>query len=318
MTKKVGIYNGLPCHYEMFGYIIYYCFIKKYTLEIFTGRIFDMGWLEYYTQLFKNYITITYRSYEDFQNKETRNNLDVIFLTTDDDITFEYEWMNKKVICINHYYKCRRIDHFDCLGVRPFIENTIKWGLPCYPVFEKKLKIIDNDVINVCIVGGGHLNINLYNTSVINRLKSHKKIILHIITRFVTPNMFNDMNIQNKNGNFEIRLYQRINTDDMFVVLRTINYMITDGTVNTDHNTGYSMSGSIPIAFSSLCRIIITSENNKLYKFSSALEFDLMSNDDIFLNDTTDESINMIENERETLVKMFHDNVDEIINKNEL
>lgn len=318
MTKKVAIYNGLPCHYEMFGYIIYYCFVKNYTLEIFTEKIFDTGWLEFYTNIFKDYITFTYRAYDDFENEDVRNKFDIVFLTTDDDFRFKYNWMNIKVICINHYYKCRRIDYFDCLGVRPFIENPINWGLPCFPVFDKPIKIIDNDVMNVCIVGGGNLETNLYNTSVINRLKSKKKIVLHIITRFVTKNMFNDMNIQSTNESIEIRLYQRINTDNMFKVLRSVNYMLTDVTVNNDHNTGYSMSGSIPLAFSSLSRIILSSQNNKLYKFSSALEFDLTTNDDIFLDDNTDETTDLIVSERETLVKMFHDNVDKIIDKNEL
>uniref|UniRef100_A0A6C0DEM4 Uncharacterized protein n=1 Tax=viral metagenome TaxID=1070528 RepID=A0A6C0DEM4_9ZZZZ len=318
MTKKVAIYNGLPCHYEMFGYIIYFCLVKNYTLEIFTEKIFDTGWLQFYTNIFQSYINFKYRAYDDFENEDVRNNFDIIFLTTDDDCRFKYNWMNQKVICINHYYKCRRIDYFDCLGVRPFIENKIKWGLPCFPVFDNHIKIINNDVMNVCIVGGGNLETNLYNTSVINRLKSKKKIVLHIITRFVTKNMFTDMNIQSANESIEIRLYQRINTDNMFQVLRSVNYMLTDVTINNDHNTGYSMSGSIPLAFSSLSRIIISSQNNKLYKFSSALEFDLTTNDDIFLHDNTDETTDLIVNERDTLVKMFHDNVDEIIDKNKL
>jgi hypothetical protein len=314
MTKKIAIYNSFPCHYEMFGYIIFYCYVNKFTLEIFTENFLDMKWFLFYNKLFENY-NIIYHSCIKFENNDERKSFDLIFLTTDDDPNFKSEWMNRRVVCINHYYKCRRIDHYHCIGVRPFIKTQIKWGLPCIPVFCKSNKNFNPEFINVCIIGGGNLDSNLYNINVINRLKSNKKIMIHVITRFATQKMVDILS--KKNENIEIRLYQTFDTENMFSLLTTINYLLIDVTINQDHNIGYSMSGSTPIAFSSLSRLIISSDNNKMYKFSSALEFDLKTNEDIFLDDIKEETMDLIINERSELIKMFHNNVDEIITNNE-
>jgi hypothetical protein len=320
MNKKIAIYNSLPCHYEMFGYIIFYCFLKKYTIHVFTETLFDMGWFTFYEKIFKNY-NICFRNYREFNSTNVREEFDLIFLTTDDDDGFKYEWMTQKVVCINHYYICRRIDYFHCIAVRPFNKNAIKWGLPSFPIFDRSNKFFDSNNINICIVGGGNLDTNLYNTNIINRLKLNnenreKKIIVHVITRFATQKMID--NFQNKitNLNVLVKLYEHLNTENMLGVLMSSSYMLTDVTLNTDHFTGYSMSGSIPLAFSSLTRLILSKKNNKLYKFSSALEFTPNSNNDIILDSINDDIMDQIIYERSELIKMFHDNVDKIINQN--
>jgi len=35
MSKNIAIFNSFPFHYEMFGYIIFYCYANKYNLLIF-------------------------------------------------------------------------------------------------------------------------------------------------------------------------------------------------------------------------------------------------------------------------------------------
>jgi hypothetical protein len=76
------------------------------------------------------------------------------------------------------------------------------------------------------------------------------------------------------------------------------------------------MSGSIPIAFSSLTKLIISKKNNTFYKFASVKEFDFESNDNILLEDTTEETLKLIEEERNHLISMFHNNVNNIILQN--
>jgi hypothetical protein len=310
MTKKIAVYNSLPCHYEMFGYIIFYCLVNNFTIEIFTEKFFNMDWLLFYKKIFQNY-NITYKNYSDFENYETRKNFDLIFITTDDDPGFKYEWMNNKVICINHYYICRRIDYYHCIGVRPFKKSQIKWGLPCFPVMDKSNKHFDPHIVHVCIIGGGNLETNLYNINVINRLKSDKKIMIHAITRFVTHKMVDIL--KKKNDNIDIKLYQHMSTESMFSLLVLSNYMLTDVTMNNDHKAGYSMTGSVPLAFSSLSRLIISSHNNKMYKFYSALEFDAISEDDIFLDSNTNDMMDLMISERSELINMFHKNVNDIL-----
>ena len=310
MTKRIALYNSLPCHYEMFGYIIFYCFVNNFTLEIFTEKFLNMSWLLFYKKIYRNY-EFTYKYYSEFENQETRSSFDLIFLTTDDDSGFKYEWMNNKVICINHYYICRRIDYYHCIGVRPFKKNKIKWGLPCFPVFDKSNKQFDPEFIHVCIIGGGNLETNLYNINVINRLKSNKKIMIHVMTRFVNDKMVEIL--KKKNDNIDIQLYQNMNTEGMFSLLVSSNYMLTDTTMNNDHMAGYSMTGSVPLAFSTLSRLIISSHNNKMYQFYSALEFDAISKDDIYLDDNSYNMLDLMVSERTQLINMFHQNVNEIL-----
>lgn len=311
--KNIAVFNSLPCHYEMFGYIIYYCYLNSHKLTIYTEGTFNMGWFSFYQTLFGNY-AINLIHYKNFEDGLKSNNYDLIFLTTDDDPVFDVRWMSNKVICINHYYTCRRIDWFHCIATRPFCKNSINWAIPCIPVFNSiyKLSNISNDFMNVAIVGTGYAE-NPYNIDLINRMvtTNSKKIVLHIITRKI----FCD--ITGINTNIEVRRHESISTEDIFLILLKCNYILTDTHyIIKDHQEGYSMSGSIPIAFSSLSKLIISKQNNLYYKFCSVKEFDYYSDDKIILEDTNENTISLVEQERSKLISMFHGHVNNIININ--
>ena len=315
MSKKIAIFNSFPFHYEMFGYIIYYCYLNKYALTIYTEDKNDMNWFMFYNKLFDgvNKCDMIWKHYTNFEEGIQDNNYDLIFLTTDDDPKFEVLWMTEKVICINHYYVCRRVDWFHCIGTRPFTKNLINWAIPCIPVFNSYNKIFnsDNKFMHVAVIGGGNSSKSSYDINTINRLRCDKKIILHIISRLVR------CEFTNINNNIEINKYENITTDEMYRILLKCNYVLTDiDNVMDIHRTGHSMSGSIPIAFSSLTKLIISNKNNMFYKFVSVKEFDLESNDNILLEDTTEETLKLIEEERNHLINMFHNNVNNIILQN--
>ena len=307
-SKNIAVFNSLPCHYEMFGYIIYYCYLNNYKLTIYTEGTFHMGWFSFYQKLFGSYV-INLIHYKYFEDGLKNNNYDLIFLTTDDDPMFDVRWMNNKVVCINHYYVCRRIDWFHCIATRPFCKNSINWSIPCIPVYSSmyKLSNISNEFIHVAIVGTGYLE-NPYNINLINRLTSDKKIILHIITRRVY------CDISGIDRNIEVNKHESIDTENIFLILLKCNYILTDTHYKIkDHQEGYSMSGSIPIAFSSLSKLIISKQNNIYYKFDSVKEFDFYSDDKIILEDTNEKTIQLVEQERVKLVSMFHNHVNSII-----
>jgi len=321
MTKKIAIYNSYPFHYEIFGYIIFYCYLNKYTLDVFTENKYDMGWTAFYQNLFNDYAekSIFFRYYEEFEDDLIRNNFDLIFLTTDDDPNFKYEWMSRKVICINHYYKCRRIDYFHCLALRPFSENRIKWSLPCIPIVDSSVKVtmVDyhKDTIHVAIIGGGNFDPNSHNTKIINRLRlddNNKKIVLHIVSRLLT------CDLTSINEHIEVRKYSYLETKEMIQILMNCHYLLTDvNNVMLVHTKGHSMSGSIPLSFSCLCQLIISKQNNKYYNFTSALEFDLDTNDDIVLKDIDNNMIQLMNYERNVLIDKFRNHINEIIRINE-
>jgi hypothetical protein len=140
---------------------------------------------------------------------------------------------------------------------------------------------------------------------------NNKKIVLHIITRKIY------CDISGISTNIEVRKHESISTEHIFSILLKCNYVLTDTHyIIKDHQEGYSMSGSIPIAFSSLTKLIISKKNNTFYKFASVKEFDFESNDNILLEDTTEETLKLIEEERNHLISMFHNNVNNIILQN--
>jgi hypothetical protein len=257
MSKKIAIFNSFPFHYEMFGYIIYYCYLNNFSLTIYTEDKNDMGWFIFYNTLFNNYgnkYELNFIHYKNFEEGNIKNNYDLIFLTTDDDPIFQVRWMTDRVICINHYYVCRRVDYFHCIGTRPFTNSSMKWAIPCIPVFDyySKISNYDSDFMHVAVIGGGNNNKSSYDISTINRLKSNKKIVLHIISRLIK------CEFDNIDSNIEVKKYENIETFQMYSILLRCSYILTDvDNVMNNHRVGYSMSGSIPVAFSTLSKLII-------------------------------------------------------------
>jgi len=316
MSKNIAIFNSFPFHYEMFGYIIFYCYANKYNLTIYTEDNYDMGWFDFYKQLFGNKsYQFNFIHYTNFGEDIKKSEYDLIFLTTDDDPNFEVRWMTDKVICINHFYICRRIDYFHCMGTRPFAEKLINWAIPCIPVFNSydKISNIDDKFMHVAVIGGGIKNNNSYDISIINRLTSDKKIVLHIVSRLI------NCDLNNINSNIEIKKYENVTTQEMYFLLLKCNYVLSDvDNIMNTHRSGHSMSGSVPIAFSTLTKLIISSQNNMFYRFVSVKEYHLNNNENIFLEDTTEEMFKLVQRERNCLIDMFHNNVNNIISINDI
>ena len=306
---NIAIFNGFNFHYEMFGYILYFCKSFNHHVTIYSTNE-NNGWKEFYKEIFNNIewkeVSLFYSEYKIY---------DFIVLTTDDDsrLTDNFINNNNNIIAIDHHYTNRRnnIDLFFHIGTRPFSENYRKWGLPCYPIIssinEKKQILINNndDSINILILGGN----NDYNIERINRLSSLSKINLHIISRRVNTKL-----LEKLNSTLVLHTYENIGTKEMINIIKKCKYVFSDTTTNNDHINGKSMSGSIPLAFSNLCTLIISSQNNNLYNFKSVYTFDLESDEKICIdNIIKEEDIQKIYEERNILINSFHNYMNEII-----
>lgn len=300
-VKNIAIFNGFEFHYEIFGYIINYCYDKKYKLTIFTNDLGHLGWFDFYNQKYNNFIK--FEKITEFEKH--KNKFDLTFLITDDDWRFNNDWINDKCISIRHHADLRRPQFVNNLDVRPFIRNQKHYALPCFPIFQINDKpTIKNGIINIAIIGGKHE----YKYNIINKLKSkNNKIILHVISREV--NIKKDL-IRDDIGCI---VYQNIDTMELINILKTTDYILTDVICNEDHIYGNSMSGCIPLAFSTLTPLIINKENNFMYKFKNVIEFDYVSNDDIIVEKEIIDKITLLE-ERNTLMSSFTNYVDKMIN----
>ena len=310
---KAAIINGFIGHFEMFGYIIHYCQKRGITLDIFTENKDSNDWFKVYLALFPHYTKLTFLEFNvsDHTNVKrlllTKESYDILFITTDDDVQIADTWdieLRKKIICIDHIVMNRKpsIPFENHIATRPFVRNYHKWALPCFPIMNpiEKIASLKPD-IHIAIIGGADMN-----TAILDRLNCSKTIQLHYICRKCVP-------VKTKHA---LQMYENIPTSEMMKIIYGCHYVLTDTQNNKLHSAGYSMSASIPLTFSVLSRLIISRVNNTLYKFRTAIEFDIDADTPIVLPDTLDASmIDSICEERGNLIKMLDTHVDEIITR---
>ena len=84
---KFCLIHGINCHYEMLGYILYFCKINNYSLDIYANT-YDIEWLYFYIKIFKIQIMdiLIYKS-----DPTILDNYNFIFFPTDDDIELNLE-----------------------------------------------------------------------------------------------------------------------------------------------------------------------------------------------------------------------------------
>ena len=318
VNKKIAIFNSFKFHYEMFGYIISYCKKNNYELTIFTETINNLGWLDFYKNIFCNY-NFEYKCIDDYDR--LKDTFDIVFVTTDDDYKFKTEWINDKCIAIDHTNFNRRPEFTHHIGTREFDKNNL-FALPCYNILEecKKTNILEHK-INIAIIGVANIppvgiikGYTYYkiNYDVINRLCTNDKN-LTINLHFIGRGLYEQEIKSSINSNICINLHQGIDANEMINLLKTCDYILTDATNNIDHINCISMSGNIPLAFSTLTPLIISKKNNSLYKFKNVIEFDLNSDDKIIVEKGIID-INLLVKERNELITMFDNNVNKLLN----
>lgn len=341
--KHIAIFSSLNYHYEMFGYIIQFCYANDYKLTIFADNVNNnSGWLNYYKELFSSFVFET-KHYNFFQQEKYL--FDLIFLTSNTDkFYFKYfdtDFLKNITICITHQinylYKVQEPDTGKTIYVRPFeLNSDNKWFLPCFNSENKSAKIVDDNFINIAILGAcvehdvnNKLVYYKYNTTIINRLKTDKKIRLHVIARNITTFQFYGLK-----PSIELHTHENIPTEYMFEILNKCSFIMSD--INCYDNSSHEiyrtcdlnkhisgknvgplapedyyfkyekqkMAGAISMAFSLCIPLIISKQTNQYYKFQNVIEFDKTTEEDIVL---TDISLELIKHERNELIRKFND-----------
>jgi mannosyltransferase OCH1-like enzyme len=302
----VAIFNSFNFHYEMFGYIIQYFANKmkscNINISIFTETDMNMGWLDFYKKHFGN----VFKLHPITEFYENKNEYDFIFVTTDDDYAFNTSWITNKCISINHTSKIRRPEYNHQLYMRPLVGSAsaaAAWALPCFDIFKSSDKLISttSEIHIACF----YSTCSPYDEmcKIISRLcGGNFKIVLHFFGRLFPETFLTDIN--NNIKDIKLLLHEGLNTLDMMDVLLTCDYILTDHQ-NKDHRSE-TMSGSVPLAFSTLTPLIISAQNNNIYKFKNVIEYDVESTDAIQITKHADNvTIIQMELERKELTSMF-------------
>ena len=240
--KSIAIFNGFSFHYEMFGYIIEYCSIRKIKLDIYTETKDNMGWLDFYLKEFPNMFTLF-----NISAYNPDNNYLKVILLTDDDPSFDKSWTRDNTVSIDHYHLNRSEYIKTHIGTRYFsIRPTLDWILPVYRQMDinTKKKIGKN---NIVFIGG----------------TAREMINSEFVKNLNINCIFIDRFIENCN----------LNTEEMIEILKVSNYVFVSYH-NNDHLEGKIMSASIPLALNFLCTLIIPKKMNESYKLKSVIEYD--------------------------------------------
>jgi hypothetical protein len=289
--NKLGIFNSFPFHYEMFGFILNYAQNNNYEVDIFTNKNNALGWFEFYREKFNNFNINDISKF----NGDT-SEYATFFLTTDDDTMFKSEWIRDNVVCVNHYYRIRTSNFKHYLNIANFKDSTLEYVYPCYPLINYRDKI--QNITNVCIIGGGNIHHN-HNINVINRLQSNGRIKLNIFVRKECKTDISELEM----NKFDINFIEDISTSKMIQILNQSSYVLVNYNNNEDHNNGISCSGSLQLALSTLCKPIIVNTANKYLQIKNALEYDIKSNEPIFIHKEI--NFQLLEQERNNYVDKF-------------
>jgi len=294
---RIAAFNGFSFHDEMFGYIIYFCQLKKFELTLYCRTEVYNDHMEFYKNHFKDF---KFNIYDSRLFSYQKYSFDYIFLITDDDPNFLDNdiYINNITIRIDHSHEIRREKIKNALATRPFAENYRQWAIPCYPIIysnsKQNLLRLTND-IHIIVLGS---NYGKYDVSIINRLISKKdcNIIIHAISRTMEGDAFEGLD-----NRYQLLMYKNIAAGHLIELLKNATYALTD--ISHIKYEKEVMAGVIPLAFSTLTPLIISEQSNKYYNFKNAIVFDKHSKENIELVDINN---NELELERQYLMEMFH------------
>ena len=295
---KVAAFNGFNCHYEMFGYVIHYCLTRNHEITVYFNDLSNNeGYLEWYKKAFNSKFSI--KNAGEFE--QDRCEYDRIFLLTDDDDHFNTDnpEINRRTICIDHYYRIRRSVFERRIATRPFDEEWIRpYAIPLYPIItaSQKKSILDSKTdpgeINILILG----HARKYNENVLSRIRPASndreyKIIFHAATR--NPGESHFPRIEN------FRVYPNLDAAQMFDLAFHCDYMIGTDLCDLTRHIRFSMSGGVPFAFSTMTPLLICKQANEYYQFRNVVEYEKNTTEDIVLRPI---DLNDLELERNSMI----------------
>jgi mannosyltransferase OCH1-like enzyme/tetratricopeptide (TPR) repeat protein len=273
---NIAIFNSCSFHYEMFGFILNYAKHNNLFVDIYTNKNNDLGWFTLYNSLFSNFKLIDICCL----NKVSQQQYSHIFITTDNDPHIPKDINYSNVILINHFWKIRNTLGTRYLNCAPFRDSKLEFCYPVYPIFN----INDKKQTNVItIVGGGEVTFGSlkFNIDIINRF--HISNNLPITLNFICRGL-NDTFLKGLNDKFNVNVYANLEAELIMNILKDTNYLYITFSNCVDKELGHSCSGSIQLAFNTLCKPIILKDTNKILNIQNCIEYTTENDDPIYLD----------------------------------
>jgi len=293
--KKAIILHSFPFHYEMLGSVLHY--FSEYTIDILSLE--DHYWNRIYSKLYKNYKCIPAVIHTDY---------DLCILPTDDDKTmcdvYTKFFLGKPVYIINHIKNTHRStipdEYKRCIDIHG-IQNPLQpfhfCGYKYVSSTHDKLRLVSQRV-SVAIVGDIINRERFFFKELFNRFTNFKDIDFYVINRWPSRWKMDFPNV-----------YYRINcnTEEMFNILEKCHYMY----FFASSQTKTACSGCFGLAYSTLCRMLCSTDRKEQYEIESPLFENMESN--ITLAPVSKEDIEMVEKERDLLISKTNRFISEIL-----
>jgi hypothetical protein len=285
--NKILAYNGFPFHYEMIGPIL--DFGAKYNIEVSLVQKYpDNSWIDIYKSKYKFNILDSLPSDLDHYL--------FVLLLTDDDMSFPDNLINENTVCIDRMNINRRPQINHHIPIMPFKDNnTDSYLLHVfnYVSYDYKINVLSKQKRPVIsFVGNNTLPTDINSLFFIDNINDFD---IYIINRHIPKDYINLPNVY---------LFENISANKLFELLTVSTYICCIPNNNTLlsqlQEKGEVTSGSIPLSFTTGCKLILPKEMNTFYKFSSIIEYS--PGDKI----TFDKNPSLIEtfNERERLMSI--------------
>lgn len=288
---SVAVFQGfIDIHFEMIGFALDYLRNSNARIEVFIQPSeLANQWMELYSTMFQFNLN-SINTYNPTEHSCT-------FLLTDDDPHFPGHASMDNVIIINHHAGIRRHSGLHFVYTRPHSFDTNRlWALPVfkYVPFDTKATLLGRPPVVTCVGIGCMGNIQTYE----QLLAQNPGITINVISRRIHLPSIPGLN-----------LFPNAPASVMFEICKNSTHILfLDESVD---RAKLAMSGALPLAFSTGCRIIMPS--NWEYSFDSVQRFTDIS--DIMIKPLDTESLSKSYKELDSLIKHRDDILNALMEK---
>jgi hypothetical protein len=295
-TKIISIYNGFPFHFEIFG--VFLNFLHEFRqrsggavdlrVRIYTNMDDSLHWLDFFRARYisnPSDVWVEILPHTDFSDAVFIESTYVI-LGTDDDESFSPHYASlpgasKKLICYDHDITLRSPHIQRHITTRPYPPQvTHRVGVPyMYPVYPminletKRAALAEETTVNIIVVGGSYNHNRYWPYLLRTNAEAFRdgRIRIFYIHRHC-PGVWRRMDKYVASICPQTEIIEDCDTARMYSLLRRSHYMLI--LTDVDKFIHLSCSGSIGLAFSMGCPLIMPRAYNTDYQFRSAMYFE--------------------------------------------
>jgi len=294
--NRLALYSSWSGHFEVFGAYLYmalqqqipidvYCPSKEHTIYYPDQPLYWCGYYrEHMESLFGKESVFRLLHFYPATTYPVHNTYRKVVVITDNDSMFQNKWIpnpNHRIVFVNHVNYARDSNRVPCIHFGPFVDRNPDWPVivPCYPMYSS---IIDTtkQPRRVAVVGRDQW----YDLSVIQRFPADTELWM------LGREMVYESNKERYAPLTQLRWFVNKGPQEMHNLISTCTYMwvsyYQDIPGQADMICSRSITGSLPLAYSTRCIPIVSKQHQAIWKLpeSRLIQYDTSTTDPIVLS----------------------------------